>query len=197
MGQAILASEVQSLRRDLGSLAARLQVCSRLLTVITNWLRAYRCGSVPVSIICSKHAVSLCGTAHCTCANCCGHPAVDAGWPRVSSSGAADRSSSWCSSRPSTSTGQSAGVYMWALRPSCGCPVSCGIAGDTITTVTQCIALRCSLHSQRSTSSSLEGTTPLTGWPQWTFSRCDPALCCRAMPCIARGFMPSRVLLRS
>ena len=27
MGQAILASEVQSLRRDLGSLAARLQVC--------------------------------------------------------------------------------------------------------------------------------------------------------------------------
>jgi hypothetical protein len=36
MGQAILASEVQSLRRDLGSLAARLQVCSRLLTVTSK-----------------------------------------------------------------------------------------------------------------------------------------------------------------
>ena len=46
MGQAILAAEVQSLRRDLGSLAARLQVCSMWLKFTTQRCAVFR-GSIP------------------------------------------------------------------------------------------------------------------------------------------------------
>jgi hypothetical protein len=55
MGQAILASEVQSLRRDLGSLAARLQVCSEWLAVSAKRLWAYRCAVFQ----CLLHAANM------------------------------------------------------------------------------------------------------------------------------------------